>query len=126
MGRPDSDPGIGGAIAELRKRGVRVVFLTNDPRSSGHDEFNYDELRIATSALRRNARLYAAGRDATFPMPDGTWPGTGSVVAAVEAAGGKRATTVGKPESYMFEFARSLLNGCGAVAFRSMSTRCGG
>ena len=34
------------------------------------------------AARRRRA---GAGRDATFPMPDGPWPGTGYVVAAVEA-----------------------------------------
>jgi HAD superfamily hydrolase (TIGR01450 family) len=82
----------------------------------GHEGFDYEELRIATQALRRGARLYAAGRDATFPMPDGPWPGTGSVVAAVEVAGGKRAIAVGKPEPFIFEIARSLLVGCRRVA----------
>lgn len=37
----------------------------------GHFGFNYEKLRIASQAVRRGARLYAAGRDATFPMPDG-------------------------------------------------------
>lgn len=184
-------PGSAAAIAELRTRGVQLLFLTNDPRSSraeyvtrlaaigiaaeeseivsvgsalasfvreregmgttafvigspslkgelaraglevldgdtgrkaeivavgGHDAFNYDELRIATQAVRRGARLYAAGRDATFPMPDGPWPGSGSIVAAVEVAGGKAAIAVGKPEPFIFEVARSLLVGCRRVA----------
>jgi len=82
----------------------------------GHDAFNYDELRRATQAVRRGAPLYAAGRDATFPMPDGPWPGTGSVVAAVEVAGGKTAIAVGKPEPFLFDIARSLLVGCRRVA----------
>jgi glycerol 3-phosphatase-2 len=82
----------------------------------GHDAFNYDELRRATQAVRRGASLYAAGRDATFPMPDGPWPGTGSVVAAVEVAGGKTAIAVGKPEPFLFDIARSLLVGCRRVA----------
>jgi glycerol-1-phosphatase len=82
----------------------------------GHDGFDYGELRIATQALRRGARLYAAGRDATYPMPDGPWPGTGSVVAAVEVAGGKKAIAVGKPEAVIFDIARSLLVGCRRVA----------
>jgi len=82
----------------------------------GHDRFHYDELLVATRALRRGARLYAAGRDATFPMPDGPWPGTGSIVAAVEVAGGTQAQVVGKPEPYMFEIARSLLPECARVA----------
>jgi HAD superfamily hydrolase (TIGR01450 family) len=184
-------PGSVAALAELRDRGVPLVFLTNDPRSSraeysqrlreigieadereivtsgsalavwvreregagksafvigsrslkseveragfelrngvhgrdvdvvavgGHSCFNYEELRIAAQAARRGARLYAAGRDATFPMPDGPWPGTGAILAAVETAAGVRATVVGKPEPHVFEIARSLLAGCRRVA----------
>jgi glycerol 3-phosphatase-2 len=82
----------------------------------GHAGFDYAELRIATQALRGGARLYAAGRDATFPMPDGPWPGTGAVVAAVEVAGGRTAISVGKPEPFIFEIARSLLAECTRVA----------
>lgn len=82
----------------------------------GHSGFDYGELRLATQALKRGARLYAAGRDATFPMPDGPWPATGSIVAAVEVAGGTTAISVGKPEPYIFDLARSLLDGCRRVA----------
>jgi glycerol-1-phosphatase len=82
----------------------------------GHDAFGYHELRIAIQAVRRGGRLYAAGRDATFPMPDGPWPGTGSIVAAVEVGGGTRAIAVGKPEPEIFEVARSLLAGCRRIA----------
>jgi glycerol 3-phosphatase-2 len=82
----------------------------------GHEGFNFDELRIATQAIRRGARLYGAGRDATFPMPDGPWPATGAILAAVETAGGTRATVVGKPEAYIFDIARGLLVRCRSVA----------
>ena len=184
-------PGSVEAIARLRSYGIRLVFMTNDPRGSragyaarlstlgipadenevvtagrtlaavlrerdgagarvfaigalalkeelagaglevlggeagrdaeivavgGHDEFDYHELRIAIQAVRRGARLYAAGRDATFPMPDGPWPGTGSIVAAVEVGGGASAITVGKPEPEIFAVARSLLAGCRRIA----------
>lgn len=82
----------------------------------GHDDFNYGELRVAAQAVRRGASLYATGRDATFPMPDGPWPATGSILAAVETAAGARAIVVGKPETYIFDLARSLLPGCRRVA----------
>ena len=36
-------------------------------------------------------------RDATFPMDDGPWPGTGAIVAAVETATATEAVTIGKP-----------------------------
>jgi HAD superfamily hydrolase (TIGR01450 family) len=76
----------------------------------GHDEFDYDELRTATQAVLRGAELIGATRDPTFPMPDGPWPGTGAVLAAVEAATGRRASlVVGKPEPAMYEAARDRL-----------------
>ncbi len=75
-----------------------------------HDEFGYDELRIAVQAVGRGAELIGAGRDATFPMPDGPWPGAGAILAAVETAAGRRADlVVGKPEPAMYEAARDRL-----------------
>jgi glycerol-1-phosphatase len=82
----------------------------------GHEAFNYDELRYASQAIHGGARLYATGRDATFPMPDGPWPATGSILAAVETAGGREAVVVGKPEPHIFEIARGLLSDCHSVA----------
>jgi HAD superfamily hydrolase (TIGR01450 family) len=75
-----------------------------------HEGFAYDELRIATQAVLRGAELVAATRDRTFPMPDGPWPATGAVLAAVEAATGRTADlVVGKPEPAMYEAARDRL-----------------
>jgi HAD superfamily hydrolase (TIGR01450 family) len=75
-----------------------------------HEAFDYDELRTATQAVLRGAELAAAGRDPTFVMPDGPWPATGSVLAAIEAATGRRAGIVaGKPEPAMYEAARDRL-----------------
>jgi glycerol 3-phosphatase-2 len=42
-------------------------------------------------------------------MPDGLWPATGSIVAAVEVASGTRAHVVGKPEPHMFATAASIV-----------------
>src|SRR4051812_44778843 len=38
---------------------------------AAHDDFVYDELKIATQAVLRGAELIGATRDAKFPMPDG-------------------------------------------------------
>ena len=77
--------------------------------AAAHEGFSYEELREATRALVRGAALVAAGRDATFPMPDGPWPGTGPVVAALEAASGVTARNVGKPEPDLFRTALDRL-----------------
>ncbi|HVH53881.1 MAG TPA: HAD-IA family hydrolase [Actinomycetota bacterium] len=82
----------------------------------GHEGFDYRELSAATTAVRNGARLFATGRDAIFPTPVGPKPGTGSIVAAVETAGGASAVVVGKPEPMMFEIAREALAGCERIA----------
>jgi glycerol-1-phosphatase len=69
---------------------------------SGHERFDFAELKGAVQAALRGAELWCTGRDATFPMPDGPWPATGSVVAAIEAATGMQARSVGKPEPQLF------------------------
>jgi glycerol-1-phosphatase len=76
----------------------------------GHEAFDFRELRIATQAVLRGAELIGATRDRTFPMPDGPWPGSGAVLAAVEEATGRRAErTIGKPEPDMYDAARDRL-----------------
>jgi HAD superfamily hydrolase (TIGR01450 family) len=76
----------------------------------GHQAFDYEELRVATQAVLRGADLIGASRDATFPMPDGPWPGSGAVLAAIEAAAQRSASlVVGKPEPAMYEAARDRI-----------------
>jgi HAD superfamily hydrolase (TIGR01450 family) len=78
--------------------------------AADHERFDYGELRTATQAVLRGAELIGLSRDRTFPMPDGMWPGTGAVLAAVETASGRKAdAVVGKPEPAMYEAARDRL-----------------
>ncbi len=101
----------------VTEAGLRVVNGTTfAPRAeivvvAGHDHLDYDELRVATQAVLRGAELVGAGRDATFPMPDGLWPGTGAILAAIEYATGQRAWTVGKPEPQIFRTALDRFGG---------------
>ena len=64
----------------------------------GTEQLTYDDLRYAALAVRRGADFLATARDPTYPQPDGLWPGTGAILAAVEVASERRAQTVGKPE----------------------------
>jgi glycerol 3-phosphatase-2 len=91
-------------------RGAEVVL------ASGHRGFDYEELLTATLALQRGASLFATSRDPTLPMPGGSWPGTGSILAAIETASGVRAEIGGKPEPHLFEQARERLSGVERVA----------
>ena len=96
--------------------GLRIVNGTDmAPRAdvvvvAAHERFDYAELRTATQAALRGAEIIGAGRDATFPMPDGAWPGSGAILAALEAACGRTADVItGKPQLPMYEAARAIL-----------------
>jgi HAD superfamily hydrolase (TIGR01450 family) len=69
---------------------------------AGTEDLVYDDLKEASLAVRRGADFLATGRDPTYPQPDGLWPGTGAIVAAVEYASGRTAQVVGKPEPQLF------------------------
>jgi glycerol-1-phosphatase len=69
---------------------------------AGTTDLVYDDLRNAIQAVLRGADLLATARDPTYPQPDGLWPGTGAILAAVEYASGVRAQIVGKPEPQLF------------------------
>ena len=69
---------------------------------AGTTDLVYHDLRYAIQAVIRGADLLATARDPTYPQPDGLWPGTGAILAAVEYATGVRAQIVGKPEPQLF------------------------
>jgi HAD superfamily hydrolase (TIGR01450 family) len=109
---------IGGAsiARHVTEAGLRVVngtpFATRAEVVvvSGHHEFDYAQLRTAIQAVLRGARLIGTSRDATFPMGDGPWPGSGAVLAAVETGAGRLADAIaGKPEPGMYETALDRL-----------------
>jgi HAD superfamily hydrolase (TIGR01450 family) len=103
-------------VDHVAEAGLRIVNNTEFATRAdlvvvgGHEAFDYRELRIATQAVLRGAELIGLTRDRTFPMPDGPWPASGPLLAAVEEATGRRADlTVGKPEPQMYAAARDRL-----------------
>ncbi|MFH1685844.1 MAG: HAD hydrolase-like protein, partial [Candidatus Micrarchaeota archaeon] len=53
--------------------------------------------------LQNGAILLSSNKDTTYPTEHGVMPGAGSIVAAVEAASGKEAISLGKPNTYALE-----------------------
>ena len=62
---------------------------------------SYERLAGAVLAVRRGARFIATNDDATYPTPDGQYPGCGALVAAVERATGATPIVCGKPHGPM-------------------------
>jgi len=71
----------------------------------GTHAFDYATLRAASTSIRRGGELIGTSRDPTLPMPDGPWPGTGAILAAVETASGATAQIVGKPSRQLMDTA---------------------
>jgi HAD superfamily hydrolase (TIGR01450 family) len=80
-----------------------------------HRDFDYDRMRIASSAVRSGARLVATNDDATFPTAEGEVPGNGAIVAGIATAAGTAPTVAGKPNPPMVELVRSRLGPDGMV-----------
>lgn len=89
----------------LASSGAELVVLLRDTG------FSYDTLQIAANNLRAGARLIVANPDLTHPAADGAVvPETGALLAALRACvdmNGADVEIVGKPSSYLFDFALS-------------------
>jgi glycerol-1-phosphatase len=72
-----------------------------------HQEFDYERLRVAATAIRNGARFLATNDDATYPTPDGPIPGNGALVAAVAVAAGAEPLVAGKPYAPMADLVRA-------------------
>jgi HAD superfamily hydrolase (TIGR01450 family) len=102
----------------LGERGVRLALaeagievLAGEPATAdvvviGWDRsVDYGKLRTASLLVERGARLFATNADASYPGPDGRWPGAGAILAAVTTTTGATATIVGKPSRPLYEAA---------------------
>jgi HAD superfamily hydrolase (TIGR01457 family) len=101
--------GEAGIRAALSARGIDV--LTGEPESVdavvvGWDrDVDYAKLRSAALLIQRGAAFVATNADASYPAPDGLWPGAGAIVAAIETTVGIAPEVVGKPYPPIFEAA---------------------
>jgi 4-nitrophenyl phosphatase len=106
--------GMAGLQTALTQRGCLLVA---DPDQAevvvvGFDQqVRWDDLRRATLALNAGARFLATNDDATFPSPEGLWPGNGAVVAALERSSGRRAEVAGKPHAPLLQAAAARCGG---------------
>ncbi|NKE37167.1 HAD-IIA family hydrolase [Natronococcus sp. JC468] len=88
------------------------VGLTDDPEAadvvlgSFDSDFSYGTLWESLRALRDGAAFYGTDPDTTIPVEDGLIPGSGAILAAMGAVGGREPDAIlGKPSSVAAEAA---------------------
>ena len=105
-----------GLIERVAEAGVRIDDGSDPSACSivivGWDrELTYEKLRRATLAIRAGATFVASNTDATYPAPDGLWPGGGAIVSALRTATGVEPMVAGKPQPLMLEVAQERVGG---------------
>jgi 4-nitrophenyl phosphatase len=111
--------GAAGMLDELRQAGFQATAAADAAPGHYHggplperyhaviagldQDFDYQRLATAASAIREGARFIATNADLRYPTPQGFLPGAGAMVAAIQAAAGAEPPLViGKPEPAMF------------------------
>lgn len=93
-----------GVVAAVEGAGLRI---TQDHTEAtvvvaGIDRhLTYRRLAQASLAVQRGARFVGTNADASFPRPDGLYPGAGSILAALSVATGVDPEVAGKPNMAM-------------------------
>jgi len=106
-----------GVVEALEARDVDVVWEGDaDVVLVGyHRDFDYERMRVASTAVRRGARLIATNDDATYPTPEGLIPGGGAILASIITASGVDPEIAGKPHVAMARLVRAHLGGDGLM-----------
>ena len=73
-------------------------------------EFDYNKLTIAAGLIYAGAKFISTNPDRALKIYDSMLPGTGAIVAAVEAGSGIAPITIGKPERIIFDIAIERMN----------------
>lgn len=77
---------------------------------SGLDrQLSWDKLATATLNINAGAQFYATNSDVTLPTELGEVMGNGGTIAALEAATGVKAISIGKPEPILYQQALEML-----------------
>jgi 4-nitrophenyl phosphatase len=95
-----------GLISPLKEQGFQHGDDEVDYVVVGLDrQLTYEKLEIAALAIRAGATFIGTNPDTTLPTEQGLVPGTGSTLAALEAATGVSPLIIGKPEPILLELA---------------------
>jgi 4-nitrophenyl phosphatase len=99
-----------GLSSAVREQGFIVTDREVDFVVMGLDfDLTYEKLKIATLAIRAGASFIATNPDTTLPTEQGLIPGSGAILAALEAATGISPLVIGKPQAILLRLAMEKL-----------------
>lgn len=95
-----------GLIATLAEDGFYLAEENVLAVVAGLDRhLTYSKLSRAAQLIRGGAQFIGTNPDRTYPSPAGLTPGSGAVLAFIEAASDQKPEVMGKPEPYLFDLA---------------------
>lgn len=99
-----------GLTAELYKVGYSITESHPEYVVVGKTaNFTFATMRKAAQLIDGGARFIGTNPDLIDPVEGGTEPAAGAILASIEAATGRKAYIVGKPNSLMMIYARQML-----------------
>lgn len=93
----------GGLDKELARLGIRMT----DTKKAGvvavglDFHLTFEKITKAVNAIYSGAVFIASNKDRVYPVENGILPGSGTIVAALEYATGRRSINLGKPNPHM-------------------------
>lgn len=99
-----------GLISAVEEQGFLSTDKDVDLVVAGLDsQLTYEKLKIATLAIRAGASFIGTNPDTTLPSEEGLVPGSGAILAALEAATGVPPLIIGKPQPILLRLAMEKL-----------------
>ena len=103
--------GEAGLINALYEAGFTMNNIDPDYVVVGESQgYNFDTISTAVDLVMKGAKLIGCNPDLNGPTEHGIGPATGSLIAPIELATGKKAYFLGKPNPLMMRHALNALN----------------
>jgi NagD protein len=100
----------GGLLNALNEVGYAITRESPDYVIVGEGRvLNYELVELAHRLIDKGARLISTNADTWCPTDSGPRPGCGAIAALLEAASGRKAYHVGKPNPFMMRAARKRI-----------------
>lgn len=102
--------GGGGLVSELYKLGFTVTETNPDYVVVGKtSNFNFEMMKKAVHFITNGSKFIGTNPDVIDPIENGIEPACGTLLAAIQAASGKKPYIVGKPNALMMTIASMKL-----------------